>query len=456
MKKRYLSLLLAIVLCLSLLPMAALAASDEPTAEPEIEAVEPVEAALPASEEPTATPEPTAEPTPEVETELAALSLEGELDAVSIEGAAALPSWVNESGSVTADSITLSGNVDLSDKDLVIGQNVTLDLAGYTLTLKTLTLNSGCALTLTDSSEAKTGTISLVGFFTGDESDFAAKLNGTLNANGGAVTTGNTAKMIKVNSGGSITVDPSAPSYTEGATTAFYGLVRSSYGTLSIGIYYAGVDGSLKGNRISFYNGIVGCALEVVGEGRKSIAPIAPTPAAEHLAFEGWYTESTFQNKYTFGSALSDSIKLYAKFEPKPATCTAPTANALTYTGTEQPLVTAGTAEHGKMMYRLGDAGDFSESIPTAKDVGTYTVYYYAEGTGGYANSAVLSVSVTIDPKTVTPTPAPTATPAPTPAPTAKPQSPKTGDEANLALWLALATASALGLGYVSLRKKEN
>ena len=43
------------------------------------------------------------------------------------------------------------------------------------------------------------------------------------------------------------------------------------------------------------------------------------------------------------------------------------------------------------------------------------------------------------------------------PAPTGKPaQSPQTGDEANLALWLGLGLSAALALGYVSLRKKEN
>ena len=54
------------------------------------------------------------------------------------------------------------------------------------------------------------------------------------------------------------------------------------------------------------------------------------------------------------------------------------------------------------------------------------------------------------------PTPTPTPDPTPTPTPTGKPNGPKTGDEANLALWSALALGSLLslaGVWYLSRRK---
>ena len=54
-------------------------------------------------------------------------------------------------------------------------------------------------------------------------------------------------------------------------------------------------------------------------------------------------------------------------------TVTAPTANALTYNGAEQALVTAGKTTGGTMLYRLGDS-EWSEQIPTAKNAGEYTV----------------------------------------------------------------------------------
>ena len=43
-------------------------------------------------------------------------------------------------------------------------------------------------------------------------------------------------------------------------------------------------------------------------------------------------------------------------------TVTAPTANALTYNGTEQALVTAGRTTGGTMLYRLGDS-EWSEQL---------------------------------------------------------------------------------------------
>ena len=79
-------------------------------------------------------------------------------------------------------------------------------------------------------------------------------------------------------------------------------------------------------------------------------------------------------------------------------TFTAPTANTLTYTGSEQPLLTAGSTQDGTMKYRLGESGEFVDSIPNGKDAGTYTVYYKVVGDGNHNDTDVQSVSVTIAP----------------------------------------------------------
>ena len=79
-------------------------------------------------------------------------------------------------------------------------------------------------------------------------------------------------------------------------------------------------------------------------------------------------------------------------------TFTAPTANTLTYTGSEQPLLTAGSTQDGTMKYRLGESGEFVDSIPNGKDAGTYTVYYKVVGDGNHNDTEVQFVSVTIDP----------------------------------------------------------
>ncbi len=82
-------------------------------------------------------------------------------------------------------------------------------------------------------------------------------------------------------------------------------------------------------------------------------------------------------------------------------TVTAPTANALTYNGAEQALVTAGKTTGGTMLYRLGDS-KWSEQLPTAKNAGEYTVWYKVQGNAEYADVAEQNVTVTVAKKAVT------------------------------------------------------
>ena len=79
---------------------------------------------------------------------------------------------------------------------------------------------------------------------------------------------------------------------------------------------------------------------------------------------------------------------------------TAPAANALTYNGNEQKLITEGSvdAKYGEMQYRLGTSGGFSTATPTAADAGTYTVYYKVAGAEGYNDTAAKSIKVTVSP----------------------------------------------------------
>ena len=81
---------------------------------------------------------------------------------------------------------------------------------------------------------------------------------------------------------------------------------------------------------------------------------------------------------------------------------TTPTPKTLTYTGSAQELVTAGTAEGGTMQYALGTATEatqpYTTSIPTATNAGTYYVYYKVIGDGNHLDSEVKSVPVNIEP----------------------------------------------------------
>ena len=83
---------------------------------------------------------------------------------------------------------------------------------------------------------------------------------------------------------------------------------------------------------------------------------------------------------------------------------TAPAANALTYNGNKQELVTAGSvnANYGEMQYRLGASDGFSTAIPTATDAGTYTVWYRVIGNANHNDTAPASVVVSIGKKPLT------------------------------------------------------
>lgn len=89
---------------------------------------------------------------------------------------------------------------------------------------------------------------------------------------------------------------------------------------------------------------------------------------------------------------------------------TAPTAKTLTYNGSAQALVNAGTASGGTMYYCMTTTNVTpnvsnltSTSIPTETNAGTYYVWYYVKGDANHTDTDVLGpVTVTIQKKTVT------------------------------------------------------
>ena len=85
---------------------------------------------------------------------------------------------------------------------------------------------------------------------------------------------------------------------------------------------------------------------------------------------------------------------------------TAPSAATLTYNGQPQALVTGGSVDAGQgtMLYKLGN-GEYSATVPSATDAGTYSVSWMVEGADGY-NDVVAEqpISVTIAAKAVEPT----------------------------------------------------
>ena len=117
----------------------------------------------------------------------------------------------------------------------------------------------------------------------------------------------------------------------------------------------------------------------------------------------------TYSNNINAGTAtvtISDNVggnyevigsETFSIAKVQGSVTTAPTAiTGLTPTGSAQALVNAGSSDTGEMMYNLND-GAWSSSIPTATNVGSYTVGYKAAESTNYTESDSGSVSVTID-----------------------------------------------------------
>ena len=84
------------------------------------------------------------------------------------------------------------------------------------------------------------------------------------------------------------------------------------------------------------------------------------------------------------------------------AAVTAPTAKTLTYTGSAQALVNAGSATGGTISYATTEDGAYTAAIPTGTTAGDYTVWYKVAGDGNHGDVAAQSVSVTIAKASVT------------------------------------------------------
>ena len=61
-----------------------------------------------------------------------------------------------------------------------------------------------------------------------------------------------------------------------------------------------------------------------------------------------------------------------------------PKGKEMEYTGSLQELIEAGKASGGTLQYKIGENGEWSEKIPTAAEVGDYTVYYRVIGDEKY------------------------------------------------------------------------
>ncbi|MBR6614114.1 MAG: hypothetical protein IKK84_05045 [Clostridia bacterium] len=89
------------------------------------------------------------------------------------------------------------------------------------------------------------------------------------------------------------------------------------------------------------------------------------------------------------------TITIQTELKPE-ATYIAPTEKTLTYNEKQQELVNKGTSTEGTLMYSLEENGTYSENVPTGKNAGEYTVWYYVKGDANHLDSAKQSITVSI------------------------------------------------------------
>lgn len=206
-----------------------------------------------------------------------------------------------------ATSIKLVGDFKLSSTLDLTDKNITLDLNGYVLTGN---------IQLADTSALPQSILTLIDSRpTATHSDKSLPVGGVVKGNI-TLTRGNGNASHLYANGGTVTGQTSLPSYaggifcTSNTPTAFTGYV-GNYGEIHGGIFYGSIKEScIKENTVTFMNGSSRYALEVVADSNKVVAPIS-SPIKAGYDFEGWYNGDT---KYTFGSTLSESITLTAKF----------------------------------------------------------------------------------------------------------------------------------------------
>ena len=121
-----------------------------------------------------------------------------------------------------------------------------------------------------------------------------------------------------------------------------------------------------------------------------------------------YYAAASSDGNYT--QSATGSLNVEMKKAASSVTA-APTAKSLTYTGSAQNLINAGTANGGTMYYKYTTTNSkptstsgFSSSIPTRTTAGTYYVWYYVAGDSNHTDTAIstTAVSVTIAKKSRT------------------------------------------------------
>ena len=172
--------------------------------------------------------------------------------------------------------------------------------------------------------------------------------------------------------------------------------IESTIGSVSVTIAPKVVDAPTitLSQECFVYNGTAKEPAVTVQDGNTKISEKEYTVSYSNNTDTGTATVTVISKQD--GNYRFDASKTFTIAKAEAAVITAPAGVAgLCYTGSEQALVTAGTASGGIMEYSL-DGSVWSTIAPTAIYADTYIVYYMAVGDENHQESAVNSCTVTI------------------------------------------------------------
>ena len=112
-----------------------------------------------------------------------------------------------------------------------------------------------------------------------------------------------------------------------------------------------------------------------------------------------WYY---IEGNDSYNSTAINDIAITKAIDKAAPTYTAPAFTALTYTGSAQDLVSAGTSSHGTFTYSTEQTGTYTSTLPQGTNAGDYTVWYKFTGDVNHTNVDATEVTgVKIDPKSI-------------------------------------------------------
>ena len=166
-----------------------------------------------------------------------------------------------------------------------------------------------------------------------------------------------------------------------GKTLDLSGLVSGAQGTVTFEISAGGEYAALNGSTLTTKDNVGTVKITVkIGE-----VDLNSDGKPEYNAYTG-----------------TDAITVSVTLKETSTITAAPTAiTDLVYKGSNQALITAGTATGGTLYYKLNN-GTYSKELPTAQDAGDYTVYYKAVGDDDHEDTEERSFAVTIQKAVIT------------------------------------------------------